>query len=100
MKRLDPRIPTGLLVGSRNVPPDPVARVREFQADYYAPEYRLVTADLVQTLHRAGIPLVIWTVNDTAEVRRLIGLGVGSLSGDGMISDYPDRVLAVLGARR
>jgi glycerophosphoryl diester phosphodiesterase len=100
MKRLDPRIVTGLLVGGRQVPSDSVGRVRQYGADYYAPEYRLVTAALVRTLHQAGIPIVTWTVNEPEEVRRLLDLGVGSLSGDGIISDYPDRVLAVLGARR
>ena len=35
--------------------------------------------------------MIPWTVNDRQEIRRLIEWG-----GDGLISDYPDRVLAVL----
>ncbi len=101
MKRLEPRIPTGLLVGSREVPSDPVALVRALRADYYAPDYRLVTGELVGTLHGAGIPVVTWTVNDPPEMQRLLEAGVGSLLGDAIISDFPDRALRWLrsGAR-
>ena len=98
MKGLEPRIPTGLLVGERQRPPDPVSLVRQFRADYYAPHHRLVTAELVQTLHQAGIPVVTWTVNDEADMRRMIHLGLGSLPGDAIISDHPDRLLAVVKA--
>jgi glycerophosphoryl diester phosphodiesterase len=95
MKRLAPAIPAGLLVGERRRPADPVAAVREHRADYYAPHHSLVTPELVATLHQAGIPVVTWTVNDPADMRRLIAMGLGSLPGDGMISDYPDRLVAL-----
>jgi glycerophosphoryl diester phosphodiesterase len=93
MKRLEPRITTGLLVGQRNPPADPLVRVRECRADYYAPAASLITAEMVSRLHGAGIPLVAWTVNDPDEARRLVELGVGTLPGDTIISDYPDRLL-------
>jgi len=95
MKRLEPRIPTGLLVGRQNPVAEPVAAVRRHGADYLAPDFRLVTAPLVAALHGAGIPVAVWTVNDPAEMRRLIALGVGRLPGDTIISDYPDRLLTL-----
>ncbi len=98
MKGLEPRIPVGLLVGERRPPPDPLSLVRLFRADYYAPHHRLVTAELVQALHQAGIPVVTWTVNDETDIRRMIRLGLGSLPGDAIISDHPDRLLAVVKA--
>ncbi len=93
MKRLAPTIPAGLLVGQRQQPADPVAAVRQHGVDYYAPHHSLVTPDLLQTLHRASIPVVTWTANDPADMRRLIALGLGTLPGDAMISDYPDRLV-------
>lgn len=99
MKRLEPRIPTGLLVGARRPVADPVAAVRRRGAEYFAPNFQLVTAELVSSLHAAGIPLAVWTVNDPAEMRRLIALGLGRLAGDTIISDYPDRALALAPAR-
>ena len=41
-----------------------------------------------------GLKVVPWTVNDPAEMARLIDLGV-----DGLITDYPDRALPVLAAK-
>jgi len=93
MKRLAPSVPAGLLVGERRQPADPVAAVRQHRVNYYAPHFSLVTPELLQTLHDAGIPIVTWTVNDPADMRRLMAMGLGMLPGDGMISDYPDRLV-------
>ena len=93
MKRLAPRIPAGLLVGQRRQPGDPVAAIRAHRVDYYAPHHSLVTPDLLRTLHQAGIPVVTWTVNDPTDMRRLVAMGLGTLPGDGMISDFPDRLV-------
>jgi len=95
IKRLAPGIFTGLLVGTRRPVSDPVAAVRRRGADYFAPNFQLVTAELVASLHAAGIPLAVWTVNDPVELRRLLALGVGRLAGDTIISDFPDRALAL-----
>jgi glycerophosphoryl diester phosphodiesterase len=95
MKRLAPGIPAGLLVGQRRQPSNPVAAVREHGVDYYAPHFSLVTPDLLRTLHRADIPVVTWTVNDPEDMRRLIAMGLGGLPGDGMISDFPDRLMTL-----
>jgi len=93
MKTLAPGIPCGLLVGQRRQPADPGAAVRMRGVDYYAPHYSLVTAEMLSALHRSGIPVVVWTVNDPADMRRLVAMGLGALPGDGMISDYPDRLV-------
>jgi hypothetical protein len=41
-----------------------------------------------------GLKVVPWTVNEPADMARLIGLGV-----DGIISDYPNRLRAVMAAK-
>jgi glycerophosphoryl diester phosphodiesterase len=100
MKRLASGVPAGLLVGQKRQPGDPVAAVRDHRVDYYAPHYSLVTPELLRTLHQAGIPIVTWTVNDPADMRRLMSMGLGSLPGDGLISDYPDRLVNLRKARQ
>jgi glycerophosphoryl diester phosphodiesterase len=100
MKRLAPSVPAGLLVGQRRQPGDPVAAVREHRVDYYAPHFSLVTPELLRTLHLAGIPVVAWTVNDLQDMRRLIAMGLGGLHGDGMISDFPDRLASLRRGRQ
>ncbi len=44
-------------------------------------------------MHEEGIRVIPWTVNDAAAMQELLGWGV-----DGIITDYPDRVLAMLGS--
>jgi glycerophosphoryl diester phosphodiesterase len=38
---------------------------------------------------------VVWTVNEPAQIERMLDLGV-----DGIISDRPDRVRAAMAARK
>ena len=99
MKGLEPRIVTGLLVGRRNTPPDPLARIRQYRADYYAPAFQLLSLTAIEALHAAGIPVVTWTVNDPTDARRLIEWGIGTLPGDAIISDHPERLLPLRGRR-
>jgi glycerophosphoryl diester phosphodiesterase len=54
----------------------------------------LVTRELVAFAHAHDVQVHVWTVNDPAEMRRLLDLGV-----DGIVSDYPSRVRDVIAAR-
>lgn len=57
----------------------------------WSPFWRNVTAANVAETHALGLRIIPWTVNDPSEMARLIGLKV-----NGLITDYPDRGLAVL----
>jgi glycerophosphoryl diester phosphodiesterase len=48
--------------------------------------YRLMDDPLIGRLHRAGLRALCYTVNDPAEARRLLALGI-----DGLITDAVDR---------
>ncbi len=57
----------------------------------WSPYFRdLREADLGEA-HRLGLKVVVWTVNEPADMASLIDLGV-----DGIITDYPDRARKVL----
>jgi glycerophosphoryl diester phosphodiesterase len=60
------------------------------------PEYQsglhVLTPRLVDAAHRRNLQVHAWTINETEDMQRLLDLGV-----DGIITDYPDRLLAVLG---
>lgn len=60
----------------------------------WSPSYTEVSADSVKEAHSLGLKVVVWTVNDVADMQRMIAWGV-----DGMISDYPDLLRKTAGER-
>jgi glycerophosphoryl diester phosphodiesterase len=56
-----------------------------------APEYRLVTAELVRKAHEAGLTVIPWTANTPEAWTALIAAGV-----DGIITDDPAALIAYL----
>lgn len=54
--------------------------------------YKLLTPSLVSMAHGLGVSIYTWTIDDAAEIRRAIAMGV-----DGITSNRPD-LLAQLGA--
>jgi glycerophosphoryl diester phosphodiesterase len=60
-------------------------------ATILSPKFGKLTRERVAELRRRNVPVVPWTVNEPEDIRRLIDWEV-----DGMISDYPDRVLEAL----
>lgn len=57
-------------------------------------EATLATPTLIRRAHRAGQQVHVWTIDDAAEMNRLIDLGV-----DGLVSDRIDTLKQVLQAR-
>lgn len=99
IKALDPTVTTAALRSPLSPTLDPVGLVRAVKADIYSPGASLVSREAVEALHRAGIPVVPWTVNQPAAMEMLLSMGIGALRGDGIITDHPDRLIQVLRAR-
>lgn len=60
----------------------------------WSPNYRDVTEPLVREAQSLGLKIVPWTVNDETDLNRLLDWKV-----DGIITDYPDRLRALMKAR-
>jgi glycerophosphoryl diester phosphodiesterase len=56
----------------------------------WSPPFRELSETALADAKRLGLAVVVWTVNDPADMARLVDMGV-----DGIISDYPDRLRAV-----
>jgi glycerophosphoryl diester phosphodiesterase len=68
--------------------------VKAAGAEVWSPSYLDVTKERMAEAHALGLLVLVWTVNDPAEMVRQIELGV-----DGIISDRPDLLRAVMVAR-
>jgi glycerophosphoryl diester phosphodiesterase len=63
-----------------------------FQIPEYVSDTHLVTQRFVRAAHRINTQVHVWTVDGLADMQRLLVWGV-----DGIITDYPDRLLSLLG---
>jgi glycerophosphoryl diester phosphodiesterase len=66
--------------------------MQALQVPEQAGALRVLTRDFVEAAHGRNLRVHAWTVNAEADMRRLIDMGV-----DGVMTDYPDRLLKVLG---
>lgn len=60
----------------------------------WSPYFGDVTEALVKEAQMLGLPVVVWTVNEPAQIDAMLALGV-----NGIISDQPDRVRTAMAAR-
>ncbi len=92
-RRLDPRVPIALLVddGAPYETPQQGADVLGLVPDVWSPYHLLVTPERVRQAHAMGVRVVPWTVNESSRMIDLVAMEV-----DGLITDYPDRLRAVL----
>lgn len=60
-------------------------------AQVWSPNFLDVTPERVREAHALGLKVLPWTVNDRADMQRFLDLRV-----DGLITDYPDRLRAVM----
>jgi glycerophosphoryl diester phosphodiesterase len=70
------------------------AMVRSTGGHVWSPHHADVTRHLVDEAHRLGLKVIPWTVNRPEDMFSMIDADV-----DGMISDYPDRLISVLAVR-
>ncbi|MGH1334727.1 MAG: glycerophosphodiester phosphodiesterase family protein [Aureispira sp.] len=67
----------------------------DFFPGTYGPNFKYITTAMMEEAHHLGLAVIPWTVNEEADIVRLMDWGVA-----GLISDYPKRVLDVLRKRQ
>lgn len=86
VRKIEPTVMTGLLYEGRIG--NPLEKALEIGARQIAVRGDLVTPRLLKEARERDLQVVCWTVNHPAHMRLLAEAGV-----DGIISDYPDRLL-------
>lgn len=69
-------------------------RYREFQIPERSGRTTIVSPHFVRHAHRAGVAIKVWTVDDPADMIRLLDWGV-----DGLITDRPDLAVEIVKTR-
>lgn len=92
LKELEPCLRTAALLVGRPVSMSALAGPSK--ADAMALEFSLVTKTEVDACRAAGLQCVVWVVNEPAQMRYFIDLGV-----DGIITDRPDLLRHALAER-
>jgi len=72
-----------------------LAQLHAAGAKIWSPDFRAINPYVMGEARRLGLRVVVWTPNEPAEIAQMIQAGV-----DGIISDYPDRVLDALRRKR
>ncbi len=85
VEREAPEIGTVYLTDGQDSDP---ARVKAAGAKTWSPNFKDLTPAKIAAAKAAGLRIVAWTVNEREDVARMLAAGV-----DGIISDYPDRVI-------
>ncbi|MCP2032793.1 glycerophosphoryl diester phosphodiesterase [Okibacterium sp. HSC-33S16] len=93
--RLVTRALIGAKAGSVEVVRRSLAGVPVVQIPERHRNIQLVTPRSLSTMHRAGVEVHVWTVNDVSDMERLLALGV-----DGLITDRVDLALPLVDAWR
>lgn len=97
IKKIDPKIKTGLLLGV-DVPKHgvvtrlfeifPLGRIIKTKPDFIAPHYELLRWGFIYRMRLLKLPIFVWTVNDENKMKNLFNKGI-----TGIITDRPDIAL-------
>jgi glycerophosphoryl diester phosphodiesterase len=77
-----PDLPLGLI--EKRLTQNPAALVRGAGADFYHPRGDVISPAQIRALGRAGIPVLVWTVNDPLEMEPFWEAGAA-----GVFTDFP-----------
>jgi len=89
VRRIEPTLMTGLLVDKPALAL--VEKTLAIGARQFLPRGDRVTPEMIAAAHQADLRVVVWTVNEIEDLRTVIAMDV-----DGVITDYPDRLVQLL----
>jgi len=85
--KIAPEIPLAMLVENELSSQENLDKLG-FSPQIYSPYFKLADSNLLEWVKKQNMKLIPWTVNEVADIDKMIKMGV-----DGIISDYPERVV-------
>lgn len=85
-----PEVKLVLLVENEDTPEQNLEKLG-FTPEVYSPYFELIDDHLISFCKEKNMQLIPWTVNEKEDIRKVLDMGV-----DGIISDYPDRVVEMV----
>ncbi len=90
LKRIAHKMEGGLLFSGMKLY-DMASIIKDLGIEYFHPDYNDLTDEIVEGLHDGGVGLNVWTVNDEMDMAACSTWGI-----NGLITNYPDRAIALL----
>lgn len=78
---------TGLIY-SRTI--DPIRAIEGLDCRWILPSYKVITREGISLAHRAGLGVIVWTINNKVVAKRYKSFGV-----DGIATDRPDILIDI-----
>jgi len=90
VKRQAPKMKVALLVDDFEVIKDKLSRL-SYSPEIISPYNKLIDKRIVKNLQAKNFQVIPWTINTVEDMQLMINYGV-----DGIITDYPDRLIELL----
>jgi glycerophosphoryl diester phosphodiesterase len=90
---MEPQVTMAALIAGM-VPANVVQVLKDAGAQIYSSDFAFLDRNLVKELHDANYRVIPFTVNEVEDMQRMLDWEV-----DGMITDYPDRLIPLVQAR-
>lgn len=88
IKEIDPNIKTSYLLENKLDTIDNIINIsKKMGVDIISPDFNLIDKNFVKKMQDNGFEVLVWTVNDKDDVKKVIEYGV-----DGIISDDPKKI--------
>ena len=90
-----PAVTIGFLTGNKKASLETNIEELGFKPEIYSPHFSMATPELVNAVQEKGMKFIPWTVNNPKDVKAMLKVGI-----DGIITDFPGRVKAILEKRK
>ncbi len=94
INKQSPSMVVAYLIDNKDAPEDNLKKIT-FKPNIYSPYFKLLSKEVIKQMHEKNIKVIPWTVNEKEDMKKMLEIGV-----DGIITDYPNRIEAVISEKQ